>query len=459
MVAFCAEHGIAHEICGKVMVATRPDELPRLDELHRRGIANGVPGLEMIGPERLREIEPHAAGPAGAARRVDRHHRLRRASPNATPASCASAAARSAPARACSAMRRDGDEWVVETTAGAVRTPLPDQLRRPALRRHGAARRHDAAGAHRAVPRRVLRAGARTRESLVRALIYPVPDPAFPFLGVHFTRMVDGGVEAGPNAVLSFKREGYRKTDFDAARGVGHAQLSRLLAAGGQVLAHRRRRVLSLVQQGGVRARAAAPAARSAHGGSAPGGAGVRAQAIDPGGALVDDFSIQALGGVMHVLERAVARRHGVAADRAGDRRRGAAALRLVDLTRQFTAEIAEDTEGMGPRVLVLLAAVAVLDRRGGDQVLLAERLAGGGLPLGGGGAGGVGAGAAGAAGLRSSRLLVGAAYAATLIVFASPTSSPPRRTRSSCSRRRRSTSCCWRRRCWASISSGATSA
>jgi L-2-hydroxyglutarate oxidase len=300
MVAFAQENGIAHEICGKVVVATLPDELPRLAELNRRGIANGVPGLDMIGPERLREIEPHAAGVqalavsstgiidyVGVAERYagivrERGGEIRNG------------------ARVL-ALRRDGAEWVVATTAGEVRTPYV--INCAGLHSDVMARLTGTTPPVRIIPfRGEYYELVKERESLVRALIYPVPDPAFPFLGVHFTRMVKGGVEAGPNAVLSFKREGYRKTDFDLREawdtfsypgfwklagkywrtGAGEFYRSFSKAA----FVHALQRLLPDLRMEDLH----------------PAGAGVRAQAIDPGGALVDDFSIQVLGGVVHVL-------------------------------------------------------------------------------------------------------------------------------------------------------------
>jgi L-2-hydroxyglutarate oxidase len=300
MVAFAQENGIAHEICGKVVVATLPDELPRLAELNRRGIANGVPRLDMIGPERLREIEPHAAGVqalavsstgiidyVGVAERYagivrERGGEIRNG------------------ARVL-ALRRDGAEWLVATTAGEVRTPYV--INCAGLHSDVMARLTGTTPPVRIIPFRGEYCElVKERESLVRALIYPVPDPAFPFLGVHFTRMVKGGVEAGPNAVLSFKREGYRKTDFDLREawdtfsypgfwklagkywrtGAGEFYRSFSKAA----FVHALQRLLPDLRMEDLH----------------PAGAGVRAQAIDPGGALVDDFSIQVLGGVVHVL-------------------------------------------------------------------------------------------------------------------------------------------------------------
>jgi L-2-hydroxyglutarate oxidase LhgO len=300
MVEFAQAHGVAYEVCGKVVVATRPDELPRLEELHRRGTANGTPGLEMIGPERLREIEPHAAGlqalRVGSTGIIDyvgvagRYADIVRGHGGEIRTG----------ARVV-AIRRDGDEWVIETTVGVERTRY--LVNCAGLHSDVMARLAGSAPPVRIVPfRGEYYELVPERANLVRALIYPVPDPAFPFLGVHFTRMVQGGVEAGPNAVLSFKREGYRKTDFDAREAwdtlsyAGFWRLARKYWRTGAGEFYR-----SFSKAAFVRAlQRLLPDLRidDLH----PSGAGVRAQAIDPHGALVDDFSIQAIGGVIHVL-------------------------------------------------------------------------------------------------------------------------------------------------------------
>src|SRR5262245_47170847 len=300
MVEFAKAHDIAYEVCGKVVVATLPEELPRLEELHRRGTANGTPGLGMIGPERLREIEPHAAG-------------LR-----ALHVASTGIIDYVAVARAYAAMvrrhggeirtgarvlgiRRDGDAWVIETSAGAERAPR--LINCAGLHSDVMARLAGTAPPVRIVPfRGEYYELEKSRESLVRSLIYPVPDPTFPFLGVHFTRMVHGGVEAGPNAVLSFKREGYRRTDFDARDAwdtlsyPGFWRLARKYWRTGAGEFYR-----SFSKAAFVRAlQRLLPDLRAED--LHPSGAGVRAQAIDPTGSLVDDFSIQAIGGIIHVL-------------------------------------------------------------------------------------------------------------------------------------------------------------
>jgi L-2-hydroxyglutarate oxidase len=300
MVEFAKAHDIAYEVCGKVVVATLPEELPRLEELHRRGTANGTPGLEMIGPERLRELEPHAAG-LGALHVASTGIIDYVAVARAYAAVVRRQGGEIRTGARVLGIRRDGDAWVIETSAGAER----------------AARLINCAGLHSDVMARLAGTAPpvrivpfrgeyyeleKSRESLVRSLIYPVPDPTFPFLGVHFTRMVHGGVEAGPNAVLSFKREGYRRTDFDARDAwdtlsyPGFWRLARKYWRTGAGEFYR-----SFSKAAFVRAlQRLLPDLRAED--LHPSGAGVRAQAIDPTGSLVDDFSIQAIGGIIHVL-------------------------------------------------------------------------------------------------------------------------------------------------------------
>ena len=300
LVELARARGIAHEICGKVVVATDAAELPRLEELHRRAVANQVPGAEMIGVEELREIEPHAAGVR--ALKVSSTGIIDYV--GVANAYADEIRARGGEIRTSSrveAIERDGGAFVVTTNAGEVRA---DHLVNCAgLYSDVMARLAGCDPQVRIVPfRGEYHKLVPQRQHLVRALIYPVPDPAFPFLGVHFTRMIGGGVEAGPNAVLSLKREGYRKTDFD----LGEA-LQTLGYAGFRKLALRYWRTgaaeifRSLSKRAFVRAlQRLLPEIREAD--LEAGGAGVRAQAIAPDGALLDDFAIEALGGAIHVL-------------------------------------------------------------------------------------------------------------------------------------------------------------
>jgi len=300
LVRFAEENAIAHELCGKVVVATDASELPRLDELHRRAVANSVVGVELIGPEELREIEPHAAGVRAlkvAATGIIDYVKVAEAYASAIRNNGGDIRT----SARVTAIRRSGGEHIVETTAGVF----------------GAEHLINCAGLHSDVMARL--AGCTPpvrivpfrgeyyelvprREHLVRSLIYPVPDPAFPFLGVHFTRMIGGGVEAGPNAVLALRREGYAKTDFDlreALETLTYPGFHKLAAKYWRTGAGEIRRSFS--KTAFVRAlQRLMPELRGED--LRPAGAGVRAQAIAPDGTLVDDFSIETMGGVVHVL-------------------------------------------------------------------------------------------------------------------------------------------------------------
>ena len=209
MVDFCAEHDVAHEVCGKVVVATEEDELDRLAELQRRCEANGV-DVEMIGPERLAELEPHAAGVQALHVKVTGIADF--------PGVCRVLAGMITDAggelhleTAVVGAATDGGQLVIETTGGTIRTT--SAVNCAGLHADRVARLlggEDAARGMQIVPfRGEYFELAPSRSYLVNALIYPVPDPQFPFLGVHLTRGVNGRIHAGPNAVLALAREGY----------------------------------------------------------------------------------------------------------------------------------------------------------------------------------------------------------------------------------------------------------
>jgi len=300
MVEFCREHGIPHEVCGKVIVATHTDELPRLEELRRRGEANGLTGLRMIGPEELREIEPHSAGlkalvvPSTGitnyAAVCERYAEL-----------IAAAGATVLTSAAATGIKRTSSEIVVETSRGAfIATSLincaglqSDRISRMAGDDPGVMIVPFRGEYYDLIPERA---------SLVRALIYPVPDPRFPFLGVHFTRRITGNVDAGPNAVLALAREGYRHSDInlrDLASSFafpGFWRMARQHWRNGLDEWHR-----SLSKPVFVRAlQRLVP--EIGENDLVPGGSGVRAQALRPDGALVDDFQFVPSGKVLHVL-------------------------------------------------------------------------------------------------------------------------------------------------------------
>lgn len=300
LMAFCTENGIPFDLCGKTIVATNEAELGRLHELHRRGTANGVPGLAMIGPEKLKELEPHAAG-------IMALHSPQTGIIDYTEVTRACAARFAANhgevliGTRVRSIRQEKGLWVLDTSNGPVRAS--NLINCGGLHADAIARMAGQSPDVRIIPFRgeyyTLAPEAR---HLVRGLIYPVPDPEFPFLGVHFTRTIHGDVEAGPNAVLAFAREGYRKTKVNMSDLLGcvtyrgfWAMASRYWKTG----AYEWRRSLS------KRAFATAlqklvPEIEARH--LAPGGAGVRAQAVARNGLLVDDFRVVAGQRAIHVL-------------------------------------------------------------------------------------------------------------------------------------------------------------
>ena len=300
LMRFCDENEIEYDQCGKTIVATEESELPRLDNLYERGTANGVPGLEMIGPERLKEIEPHTSG-------------LRALWSPATGIIDYVQVTRAYASRfqeyggdiymdaAVRAIGGTAGAMTIETSHGSLQAAhvincaglYADRIAEMMGERTGV----------RIIPFRgeyyTLRPES---QSLVKGLIYPVPDPRFPFLGVHYTRNIHGYVEAGPNAVLAFAREGYRKSNVDLGESLGtftYPGFWRMTAKhwrtgvsemhrsySKQVFVHDLQKLIPEIQEEDL----------------APGGAGVRAQAVAADGALLDDFSILQGRQAIHVL-------------------------------------------------------------------------------------------------------------------------------------------------------------
>ena len=300
MVEFCREHGIPHQICGKVIVATQEQELPGLEELRTRGEANGLQALRLIGPEELREIEPHASGlralvvPSTAVTDyavVSQKYAELIAANGGTVLTSAAA----------TAIHRSSDEIVIETPRGAFAANC--LINCAGLHSDRISRMAGDNPTIRIVPfRGEYYDLVPERASLVRALIYPVPDPRFPFLGVHFTRRITGKVDAGPNAVLALAREGYRHSDINL-RDLSSA----LMFPGFWRMAGRNWRnaigewYRSLSKRGFVRAlQRLVPEVQESD--LMPGGSGVRAQALKPDGTLVDDFQFVPSTRVLHVL-------------------------------------------------------------------------------------------------------------------------------------------------------------
>lgn len=297
MIAFCRQHAIAHEVCGKLVTATAPEELPRLQELLTRGTANGLSGLRWLEGGALREIEPHVAGIAAV--HVPEEGIV------------------DYPA-VCDAMAR-----VIGERGGRVLTGAPARAIRPAWIIEAGAHEvraeflFNCAGLHSdrvlalAGERRTARIVpfrgeyfklAPAAQHLVRHLIYPVPDPKFPFLGVHFTRLIHGGVECGPNAVLALSREGYRWSSihpgefFDAITFPGLWRFLRKYP--GMSLYEIRR---SLDRNEFCRSlQRLIPEVRREH--LAPGGSGVRAQAMAPDGTLLQDFDFVRRANALHLI-------------------------------------------------------------------------------------------------------------------------------------------------------------
>jgi L-2-hydroxyglutarate oxidase len=300
MYRFCQENGVAHERCGKIVVATHAGELPALDELERRGRANGLSGLRRLVAEEIREHEPHIRGIAGL--HVPETGIADYAQVTRTYADKVRAAG--GEVRLGSRVvgcRPQGGGLVLETVRGEVACRY--LINCGGLRSDRVARLCGVAPGLAIIPfRGEYYELVPERRSLVRNLVYPVPDPRFPFLGVHFTRTVHGIVEAGPNAVLALKREGYRKWDVsagDVARMAGYRGFWRM--AGKYWKTGCGELYRSLSKRAFLRAlQALMPELRSED--IRPAGAGVRAQAVEPNGALVDDFRIVARARMIHVL-------------------------------------------------------------------------------------------------------------------------------------------------------------
>ena len=305
LIRFCEDNGVPYERCGKIIVATDESELGGLDGLHERGMANGVPGLEMIGPERLAEIEPHARGikalyaPGTGIvdfKTVSEAYAQKVREAGGTILTGARVARIRKSSRSFSLETAAG-----ETTAGDVESK--QLINCAGLQADMVARMMGVTPRVRIIPFRgeyyTLHPESR---HLVNALIYPVPNARFPFLGVHFTRGINGDVEAGPNAVLALAREGYRKTDFSFAEAwgtlgypgfwaiatrywrTGLGEIHRSLSKG--VFLRDLQRLLPEIEGKDL----------------IPGGSGVRAQAVDSRGRLLDDFSIKESEGSIHVL-------------------------------------------------------------------------------------------------------------------------------------------------------------
>lgn len=300
LLKLCDQHGIEYELCGKLVIATDESELARLDELEQRGRANGLKGLQRIAREDIPQYEPHATGVealwvpetgiinyssvldlyakqfaehGGSLRLGAKLHSVR-SSPNGLQ---------------------------LETAQGPIETK--HLINCAGLQSDRVARMAGAKPKIRIVPFRGDYFDLKeSKRHLLRGLIYPVPDPRFPFLGVHLTRRLDGSIEAGPNAVLALRREGYEAPRFntrDAASALLYPGLWRLgarfwkIGLGEYLRAGSERRFAEALQK-------FVPEITEHD--LAPGGCGIRAQALSANGALLDDFAIEHSSRALHVL-------------------------------------------------------------------------------------------------------------------------------------------------------------
>ncbi len=300
LVSFCRNHQVDHEICGKVVVAANEDQLPALDELYRRGRANQVPGLRMLDSIEVRKFEPYVRCVRGllvSSTGIVDYTDVAKAYGNVFE----KAGGKIFKGRKVLRITRESGGLRIATTGG-------DIFSRSLINCAGLYSDHVARSAGFAPPCAIIPFRGEyyrikpQRGYLVKNLVYPVPDPAFPFLGVHFTRMIDRRIEAGPNAVLAFAREGYSRTRINfgelteilfypgfrrmAARywKSGLAEMSRSFSR--RLFSKSLRELIPEVCENDL----------------APGGAGVRAQAVSPDGRLLDDFVILRDERMVHVL-------------------------------------------------------------------------------------------------------------------------------------------------------------
>lgn len=300
MYQFCQEHGIKHERCGKVVVASSKDEIPALNELERKGSLNGLSGIKRLNAEQIKEYEPHVAGVEGLFIPQTGIVNYKSVTEKYAELIAAKGGELKLSHKLTSVSVRNS-EIILKTTGGEFRTKF--LVNCAGLYSDRVARMCGIDPDLKIVPfRGEYYELKKEKEYLVKNLIYPVPDPRFPFLGVHFTRMIQGGIEAGPNAVLAFKREGYTNKDFSlydtldlisfggfwsmAAKyyRMGWEEMKRSFSKDLFVKA-----LQKLIPEVGFDD-------------VVPAGAGVRAQALGSDGKLLDDFFIKEIPRMVHVL-------------------------------------------------------------------------------------------------------------------------------------------------------------
>jgi len=300
MYSFCQEHSLAFDRCGKIVVATSSEEIPALNMLEERGRANGLTGIKRLSESEIKEYEPHASGIDGLfvpqtgivdyIAVTNKYADLIREKGGEIKIDSK-----------LTSVKRDGNDLVLLTEHEEYRTKFIVNC--GGLQSDRIAKLFGVDPKLQIIPfRGEYYQLKKEKQYLVKNLIYPVPDPQFPFLGVHFTRMINGGVEAGPNAVLAFKREGYKKTDFSfrdilemklypgfwkmAAKyyKMGFQEFRRSFSK--ELFVKSLQKLIPEIQYDDIEV----------------GGAGVRAQALERDGKLVDDFRIVEAERMVHVL-------------------------------------------------------------------------------------------------------------------------------------------------------------
>lgn len=299
LVQFCEEQGIPYDICGKIIVATEESEIPGLNELLRRGRANGVSALRELNAEQIREIEPHASGLRGLLVPTTGITDFKMVSGKYAEL-IRQGGGEVLTGSGVLGIAREAGGIVLETACGAMHARFVVNC--AGLQSDLVARMAGASLGLRIVPfRGEYYELVSSKHYLIKGLVYPVADPRFPFLGVHFTRRIHGGVEAGPNAVLSFKREGYSRTAFDLSDALSTALFAGFWKMAAQnwksgmgevyrswskrAFTHALQKLLPSLTEQDIQ----------------PGGSGVRAQALDRQGRLLDDFHFVNQDRILHV--------------------------------------------------------------------------------------------------------------------------------------------------------------
>jgi len=298
---FAREHNIPFDLCGKLIVATKKEELPLLDMLYERGKTNGLTNIQKFSPEQAREIEPYVS--CIAAIRVPQTGIIDYKLVSQTLANCIQEKGGTIflNENITNIAIQSSGKAIISTSQNTYETKY--FINCTGLYTDKIAELSGINPGIKIIPFRgeyyMLKP---EKQYLVKHLIYPVPNPEFPFLGVHFTRMIGGGIEAGPNAVLAFKREGYKKTDinikelFEILSYSGFHQIIRKYWKDGMAEMYRSWSKKAFTKS----LQALIPDIQESD--LLPGGAGVRAQACDSKGNLLDDFSIIKQGNTMHVL-------------------------------------------------------------------------------------------------------------------------------------------------------------